>query len=141
MIFTAAGASPLWISSVPRNGDRALEETGLLYAKLPRKNLFLAMTDDPQLSRSMLIVLVILAILFGALLLLVGHYRRGHVSRRPEATDAQFLKRIEEHPGRRLCRPINNWLAFDLPVPHRPVDAAGAEPELTCDLSRAHALG
>ena len=99
------------------------------------------MTNNHKLWRSMLIVLVILAILFGALLLLVGHYRRGHVSRRPEATDPQFLKRIEEHPGRRLCWPINNWLALDLPVPHRPVDAAGAEPELTCDLSRAHALG
>jgi hypothetical protein len=38
------------------------------------------MTDDPQLWRSMLIVLVILAALFGALLLLVGFSRRGHVS-------------------------------------------------------------
>jgi hypothetical protein len=37
------------------------------------------MTDDPQLWRSMLIVLVILTALFGALLLLVGLYRRGHV--------------------------------------------------------------
>jgi hypothetical protein len=38
------------------------------------------MTHDPQLWRSMLIALVILAVLFGALLLLVGTYRRGHVS-------------------------------------------------------------
>jgi hypothetical protein len=37
----------------------------------------ITMTDDPNL-RTVLIILVILSVLFGALLLLVGFSRRGH---------------------------------------------------------------
>jgi len=97
------------------------------------------MTNNHKLWRSMLIVLVILSALFGALLLLVGFNQRGHGA--APARGRRIEKNTEERPGRRLCGPINRRLAVDLPLVHRSVDAAAADPELPGHFGRAHALG
>ena len=78
------------------------------------------MTDDPKL-RTVLIILVILSVLFGALLLLVGLSRRGHGAAPARGRRSSFLvKNTGECPGRRLCGPIDIRLAFDFPFPHHP---------------------
>ena len=64
---------------------------------------FAKMTDDPQLWRSMLIALVALTIVFGALLLLVGLYRRGYASGHARSDRSSILEEVRHAAGCGCC--------------------------------------